>query len=75
MDKEINQIKLLKTAAYLDTKDHDKVNEIICLYLLKMRQNNNIPGDAGHFLSTKIDSTDIRNENSTAKTRQKNHIF
>ena len=26
-DKEINQIKLLKSAGYLDTKDQDKINE------------------------------------------------
>ena len=44
-----------------------------------MRQNNNIPGDTGHFLSTKIDSTDIRNENSTKKMKsnkaEKPHFF
>ena len=40
-----------------------------------MRQKNNIPGYAGHFLSTEIDSTDFKNENSTTKTRQKNHFF
>ena len=40
-----------------------------------MRQKNNIPAYAGHFLSTEIDSTDFKNENSTTKTRQKNHIF
>ena len=40
-----------------------------------MRQKNNIPAYAGHFLSTEIDSTDFKNENSTTKTRQKNHFF
>ena len=40
-----------------------------------MRQKNNIPAYVGHFLSTEIDSTDFKNENSTTKTRQKNHFF
>ena len=40
-----------------------------------MRQKNNIPADAGHFLRTEIDSTDFKNENLTTKARQKSHIF
>ena len=40
----------------------------------KMRRKNNIPADAGHFLRAEIDSTDFKNENSTTKGRQKNHI-
>ena len=40
----------------------------------KMRQKNDIPADAGHFLRAEIDSTDFKNENSTTKGRQKNHI-
>ena len=40
----------------------------------KMRQKNNIPADAGHFLRPEIDSTDFKNEKSTTKGRQKNHI-
>ena len=35
-----------------------------------MRQKNNIPADAGHFLRTKIDSIDFKNENLTAKIRR-----
>ena len=35
-----------------------------------MRQKNNIPADAGHFLRTKIDSIDLKNENLTAKIRR-----
>ena len=38
LDKEINQIKQLKTAGYLDTKDQDKIKQVMCLYLQKMRQ-------------------------------------
>ena len=41
----------------------------------KNETKNNIPADAGHFLRTEIDSKDFKNENSTAKTRQKNLIF
>ena len=36
-----------------------------------------LPADAGHVLSTEIDSTDFENENLVQKkegTRQKNHI-
>ena len=39
-----------------------------------MRQNNNIPADAGHFLRTEIHSANFENENSTTTRRQKNHI-
>ena len=38
LEKEISQIKQLETAGYLDTKDQDKVKQIICLYLQKLRQ-------------------------------------
>ena len=40
-----------------------------------MRQKNNIPADAGHFLRTEIDSTDFKYQNLTTKTTQKSHIF
>ena len=40
----------------------------MCLYVQKIiEKKKNIPEDAGHFLSTKIDSTDFRNKNLTAK--------
>ena len=42
LEKEINQLKQLKTAGYLDTKDQDKIKYIICLYLQKMRQKKTI---------------------------------
>ena len=35
-----------------------------------MRQRNNIPADAGHFLRTEIDSVDFKNENLTTKIRR-----
>ena len=31
---------------------------------------NNIPSNAGHFLRTKIDSTDFKNKNLTTKIRK-----
>ena len=36
-----------------------------------MRQRNDIPADAGHFLRTIIDSKDFKNENVTTKIRRK----
>ena len=35
MEKEISQIKTLKTSIYLDPKDQDKINQFICLYIQK----------------------------------------
>ena len=40
LHKETIQIKYLKTAGYLDTKDHDKIKQIMCLSLQKMRVKN-----------------------------------
>ena len=44
-----------------------------------MRQKkDNIPADAGHFLRTKIDSTDFRKENvalKIAEKRRKHRVF
>ena len=40
----------------------------MCLQVQKIiEKKKNIPEDAGHFLSTEIDSTDFRNKNLTAK--------
>ena len=44
----------------------------------KNDKKNNIPADAGHFLSTEIEETDFKDEHLTTKikkTRQKNYIF
>ena len=72
MDKQIDQMKKLKAAAYLDTKDEGKTKSILCFYLQKRREKkNNIPADAGHFLKTEIDSTDLKNQNLTTKIRRK----
>ena len=40
------------------------------MYFQKTRQKNNIPADAGHFLTTDIDSIDFKNENLTLKIRR-----
>ena len=41
MDKQLNQIKYIKNAGYLDKKDQHKIKQIICFYLQKIRQKNN----------------------------------
>ena len=38
LDKEIKQIKQLKTVGYLDTKGQHKIKKIIRFYLKKMRK-------------------------------------
>ena len=58
----------LKTAGYLDTKDQDKINYIFVP--LKKEETNEVPGDAGHFIRTEIDSTDFRKENLASKVRK-----
>ena len=58
----------LKTAGYLDTKDQDKINYI---FVPPKKYQNKISGDAGHFIRTKIDSTDFKNENLASKNRKK----
>ena len=40
------------------------------MYLQIIRQKNNIPADAGHFLRTEIDSIDFKNENLTTTIRR-----
>ena len=40
------------------------------MYVQKIRQINNIPADAGHFLRTQIDSTNFANKKLTAKARR-----
>ena len=58
----------LKATGYLDTKDQDKINYIFVPS--KKEDKNNIPGDAGHFVRTEIDSRDFKKENLTSKTRK-----
>ena len=62
----------LKTAGYLDTKDQDKINYIFVP--LKKVKINKIPGDAGHFIRTEIDSTDFKKENLATKIRRNKNI-
>ena len=44
-----------------------------------MRKKKDIPADGGYFVRTEIDSTDLKNENLTAKRRrnetQKQYVF
>ena len=58
----------LKTAGYLDTKDQDKINYMFVP--LKKEETNEVPGDAGHFIRTEIDSTDFKKENLASKVRK-----
>ena len=36
----------------------------------KKEETNEIPGDAGHFIRTEIDSTDFKKENLASKVRK-----
>ena len=58
----------LNAAGYLNTKDQDKINFIFVPP--KKEDKNNIPGDAGHFVRTEIDSTDFKIENLASKIRK-----
>ena len=55
-------------ADWLKAKDQDKINDIFVPP--KKEDKNNIPGDAGHFVRTEIDSTDFKKENLPSKTRK-----
>ena len=59
LKRKINQIKQLKTAGYLDTKDQEKINQLYACTLKKGEKKSNIPPEAGHFLITEIDSTNF----------------
>ena len=37
---------------------------------LKKEETNEVPGDAGHFIRTEIDSTDFKKENLASKVRK-----
>ena len=54
----VKKTEWLKTAGYLDTKDQDKINYIFIPP--KKETTNKIPDDIGHFIRTKIDSTDFK---------------
>ena len=79
MKKKIGQINTqnktskdwLKAAHFLDTKDQDKINYIFVPP--KKVEIDKIPGDAGHFIRTEIDSTDFKKGNLATKIgRNKN---
>ena len=58
----------LKAAGYLDTKDQGKTNYIFVPP--KKEETSEIPGDAGHFIRTEIESTDFKKENLASKIRK-----
>ena len=60
----------LKTAEYLDTKDQDAINYIFVTP--KKTEENKILSDAGHYIRSKIDATDLKNMNLPSKITAKN---
>ena len=60
----------LKTAEYLDTKDQDAVNHIFVTP--RKTEENKILSDAGHYIRSKIDATDLKNMNLPSKITAKN---
>ena len=55
----------LKTGGYLDTEDQNSINYIYVPP--KKTTQNNIPADAGHFIWSEIDSTDLKKIKSCNK--------
>ena len=60
----------LKTAEYLDTKDQDAINHIFVTP--RKTEENKILSDAGHYIRSKIDATDLKNMNLPSKITAKN---
>ena len=61
-----------KTAEYLDTKDQDAINYIFVTP--KKTEENKILSDAGHYIRSKIDATDLKKLNLPSKTTAKNIV-
>ena len=60
---------LLKNAGYLDTENQESINY---MYVPpKETFQNNIPADAGHFIRSEIDSTDLKKSNLVTKITTK----
>ena len=62
--KETSQ-DLLKNAGYLDTENQESINYIYVPP--KETFQNKIPADAGHFIWSEIDSTDLKKSNLATK--------
>ena len=62
----------LKTAGYLDTKDQDAINYIFVPP--KKTEENKIPTDAGHYIRSEIDATDLKKSNLASKITAKNIV-
>ena len=60
----------LKTAEYLDTKDQDAINHIFVTP--RKTEENKILSDAGHYIRSKIDATDLKKMNLPSKITAKN---
>ena len=48
----------LKTEGYSSTNKQDAINYFFCL--LKKTEENKIPADAGHFIRSEIEATDLK---------------
>ena len=62
----------LKTAEYLDTKNQDAINYIFVTP--KKTEENKILSDAGHYVRSKIDTTDLKKLNLPSKMTAKNIV-
>ena len=60
----------LKTAEYLETKDQDAINHIFVTP--RKTEENKILSDAGHYIRSKIDATDLKKMNLPSKITAKN---
>ena len=49
----------LKTAGYLDTKEQDAINYI---FLPPKKTENKIPADAGHFIRSETEATNLKKQ-------------
>ena len=62
----------LKTAGFLDTKDQDVVNYIFVPP--KKAEENKISADAGHFIRSEIEATNLKKSNIASKITAKNIV-
>lgn len=61
----------LKSAGYLDTKDHDAISYIYVPP--KNTEQNKISADAGYYIKSEIDNVELKKSNLTSKIKTKKH--
>ena len=62
----------LKTAGYLDTKEQDAINYIFVPP--KQPGENKLPADAGHFIRSEIEATDLNKSDLATEIKGKNIV-